>query len=180
MQPRQPLPRLWMMTDERQGKALWAALVRLPGGAGIVFRHYSLAREERRRLFEAVQAVAADKRHVLLLAGPVQLALDWGADGSHGWEGAAEPGLLRSVSVHGATEMEAANRLEADLAFVSPVFPTRSHPGARTLGPDGLLRLAAQARMPVIALGGMNEERAGELTDCAIHGWAAIDAWTGA
>ena len=30
MRRRQPLPRLWMMTDERQGDALWEALDRLP------------------------------------------------------------------------------------------------------------------------------------------------------
>jgi hypothetical protein len=42
---------------------------------------------------------------------------------------------------------------------VSPVFATRSHPGARTLGP---LRAAAIARalpVPAIALGGVDERR---------------------
>src|SRR5439155_26981070 len=42
MHARHPLPRLWLMTDERQGDGLWAALERMPRGAGVVFRHYSL------------------------------------------------------------------------------------------------------------------------------------------
>jgi thiamine-phosphate pyrophosphorylase len=36
--------------------------------------------------------------------------------------------------------------------------------------------LARQTRLPVIALGGMNERRARGLEGA--YGWAAIDAWT--
>src|SRR3569623_1397251 len=68
MQRRQPLPRLWLMTDERQGEALWAALEKLPRGAGIVFRHYGLPAKERRRLFARVHAIARTKRLLLLAA----------------------------------------------------------------------------------------------------------------
>src|SRR3546814_3022387 len=46
MHRRQPLPHLWMMTDERQGETLWRALYRLPRGAGVVFRHHSLPPRE--------------------------------------------------------------------------------------------------------------------------------------
>jgi thiamine-phosphate pyrophosphorylase len=114
-----------------------------------------------------------------MLAGSPALAADWGADGSHGWEGAGRSHLLTSLSVHDAEEMSAANRLKPDLAFVSPVFETQSHPGNPSLGIEGLSKLAALATMPVVALGGMNEERARMLAHPNIHGWAAIDAWSG-
>jgi thiamine-phosphate pyrophosphorylase len=114
-----------------------------------------------------------------MLAGPPALAADWGADGSHGWEGSEQSDLLTSLSVHDAEEMGAANRLKPDFAFVSPVFATRSHPGRPALGVEGLNALAALATIPVIALGGMNEERARMLTGTNIYGWAAIDAWSG-
>jgi len=178
MHRRQPLPRLWMMTDERQGEGLFGALRRLPEGAGIVFRHYSLPERQRRRLFDDVQTVARGKGCLLILAGTPQLAAAWEADGSHGWQGASEPRLLRSVAVHNQEEMEAANILGADLIFLSPVFETRSHPGRAALGPQGFSALAAMARMPVIALGGMDSERARLLAGSNIYGWAAIDAWT--
>ena len=58
------------MTDERQGDALWSALERLPRGAGIVFRHYTLARRERRLLFDRVRRVAR-RRGLLLVADEV-------------------------------------------------------------------------------------------------------------
>ena len=81
---RQTLPRLWLMTDERLGEGLLSAVERLPRGAGIVFRHYSLPEPERRALFNRVRATARRQRLLLLLAGPDWQARTWGADGSHG------------------------------------------------------------------------------------------------
>jgi thiamine-phosphate pyrophosphorylase len=166
---RHPLPRLWLITDERQGDALWQALERLPRGGGIVFRHYSLPREERRRLFERVRGVARSRGLTLLVAGaPLP-----GADGVHGRPGRG----IRSRSAHNLRELKAAERAGADLVFLSPVFPTQSHPGRAALGPRRFALIAHQARVKVIALGGMDEERARLLGGA--YGWAGIDAWSG-
>jgi len=167
MDPGQPLPRLWLMTDERLGDGLLAAVRRLPDGAGIVFRHYSLAEAARRALFDQVRQAAPGP---ILLAGPPALALAWGADGSHGRHRGAT-----SAPAHDLAEIRAAEAAGASLIFLSPVFPTRSHPGAQILGPEGFSALAGETRIPVIALGGMNAARARRLT--AAYGWAGIDAW---
>jgi thiamine-phosphate pyrophosphorylase len=173
MPSRQPVPRLWLMTDERQGDGLFGALDRLPPGrAGIVFRHYRSAEAERRRLFEEVRRLARRRRLMLLLAGPPEQARDWGADGSHG----RGPGSgFRSAPVHDLSEIRAAERDGTDLLFLSPVFATRSHPGARPLGPTRFNHLARRTRLPVIALGGMTAIRARRLREA--YGWAGIDAW---
>jgi thiamine-phosphate pyrophosphorylase len=167
MPRRQPLPRLWLMTDERQGEELWRALKRLPKGAGVVFRHYGLAPNERRKLFERLRKVAR-RRRLFLLAGGSGLR----ADGVHGGRGRN----FRSESAHGLAELRTAERSGASLVFLSPAFPTRSHPGARVLGPVRFGLIAGQARIPVIALGGMNLRRARRLPH--IYGWAGIDAWS--
>ena len=165
---RQTPPRLWLMTDERQGEGLWAALGRLPRGAGIVFRHYRLPAADRRALFGRVRRLARERGLVLVCAGaPIA-----GADGTHGRPGAG----LRTASVHNLREMRRAERW-ADLLFLSPVFPTRSHPGRAALGPLRFALLARQARVPVVALGGMDAERFRTLGGSA-YGWAGIDAWT--
>jgi len=171
MPARQPLPRLWLMTDERLGDGLFDAVARLPAGAGVVFRHYSLGDVARRSLFEQVRAAHPG---LLLLAGPAELADLWGADGSHG----PGPGSgLRTAPAHDLVEIRAAETAGADLIFLSPVFATRSHPEARPLGADGFASLAAQTRLPAIALGGMTSARAEALV--AAYGWAGIDAWRG-
>ena len=168
MRPRHPLPRLWLMTDERQGDRLWAALARLPDGGGVVFRHYSRPEPERRALFEDVRTVTQERGLVLLSAG----ALFSGADGVHNGRG---PGI-RTASAHSVGEIHRAERNGADLIFLSPVFATRSHPDARTLGPLRFASLARRTPVPVIAVGGMNETRFRALRGA--YGWAGIDAWS--
>ena len=176
MRRRQPLPRLWLMTDERQGEGLWLALEKLPRGSGIVFRHYSLPAGERRALFERIKPVARQKRLMLLLAGSADEARAWGADGSHG-RGSRRSLGLRSAPVHDLAEIRRAERSGADILFLSPVFATRSHPGAAALGRVRFGLLAKKTRLPIIALGGMNAERAHSLSRFGLYGWAAIDAW---
>ena len=173
MRPRQPLPRLWLMTDERFGAALLPALARLPAHyAGIVFRHHCLPEAERWALFEEVRSIAQRRRLMLLLAGSAEQAEEWGADGSHG-RGPATG--FRSAPVHDLAEIRAAERDGAHLLFLSPVFATSSHPGARPLGPARFNHLARRTDRPVIALGGMNALRARRLREA--YGWAGIDAF---
>ncbi len=163
------------MTDERLGERLWAALERLPRGGGIVFRHHATPAAARRLLYDRVRRVARRRGLVLVLAGSPRLAVAWRADGAHGRSPharAARP-LLRTAPVHDARQMAAARH--ADLLFVSPVFATRSHPGAGGLGPLRFALLARRARRPVIALGGMDAVRARRIRAA---GWAAIDAWS--
>jgi thiamine-phosphate pyrophosphorylase len=172
MDPRQPLPRRWLMTDERLGARLSSAIGRLPDGGGVVFRHYSLAPAERRELFEQVKKAACERGLLLLLAGSAQEAQAWGADGSHGRGAGAG---LRTAPAHDLAGIRAAEQAGAALIFLSPVFETRSHPGAAVLGPERFDELAAQTKLPSLALGGMTEERFGRLRNA--YGWAAIDAW---
>jgi thiamine-phosphate pyrophosphorylase len=155
------------MTDERQSETLFDAIGRLPAGAGIVFRHYGLAAPERRALWQRVRAAARGRRLTLVVAG---LTLP-GADGAHNRPGRG----LRTASAHNLREIRAAERAGAHLIFLSPVYPTRSHPGAPALGPRRFALLAHQSKLPVIALGGMDADKARTLGGA--YGWAGIDAW---
>lgn len=175
------LPRLWLFTDERiADAALLRAISRLPRGSGVVFRHYGLGRAERRALFAAV-AVFARRRGLMLLAVG-EVVPGRGADGvhrpAHGRTRArarSRTGIV-SATVHTQRDMAAARRARADILFLSPVFPTRSHPGGRTLGLWRFAALARRAHCPVIALGGITEARFRRLKPLGACGWAAIDA----
>jgi thiamine-phosphate pyrophosphorylase len=171
-----PLPRIWLMTDERMGDRLKDALDQLPKGSGVVFRHFSLPDPARRQLFDAVRRRTRSRRIVLSLADTPQKAAAWRADGVHGLDRrrTTRP-MVRIVPVHNVRELELAQKCRADLIFVSPVYDTRTHPWGKTLGRIGLAKIAGQAHRPVIALGGMTSRRAARLS--GIAGWAAIDAW---
>lgn len=171
MPRRHPLPRLWLMTDERMGEGLWQALERLPRGGGVVFRHYGLAPAERRALFARVLKVAKRRRLVLVRAGSEPMRGEAGVHGAYGRG-------LRTAPAHDRREAVAALRAGAQVLFVSPVFATRSHPGAPALGRLRFGLLVRGLDVPVIALGGMDVRKAASLRRLGIHGWAAIDAWS--
>lgn len=82
-----------------------------------------------------------------------------------------------SWAVHDRAEAISATRAGADAVFLSPMFATASHPGARTLSRVRAGLLVRGLKIPVIALGGMDAKRARSLKGLGFHGWAAIDAW---
>lgn len=172
-----PLPKIWLMTDERLGDDLLPAIQRLPARSGVIFRHYHLNPRARKLLFRQVMRICRRRGHILLLAGDEQTAIRWHADGFH-QRSRRTSRLLHSAPVHNAREIAGVKTATLDLLFLSPIFATNSHPGARPLGPLAFNRLAKLALSGrIIALGGMNRQNAQMLYPRIIHGWAAIDAF---
>lgn len=174
-----PVPRLWLLSDARNDAALLRALARLPRGSGVIFRHYHLPPVQRRARFDAVRRACRALGLVAVLAGTAAVARRWGADGAYGPGGriGRRCGGLRLGTAHSLREIARAARDGADAVLLSPVHPTRSHPGGAALGPVRFAVLARQSLVPVIALGGMTRRRAARLP---VHGWAAIDGLSGA
>ena len=169
-----PWPTVWLMTDARNRTVLAQAIAALPRQAGIVLRDGDLPREERRRHFRAVATLAARRRLPVLVAG-APIRGDWRAAGRHDSPRRDRP--LRTRSVHSVLEAGRARRSAVDGGcFVSPAFPTRSHPGARALGRWQWQRLARLCPGRRIALGGMTAARYRRLKRLGADGWAAIDA----
>jgi thiamine-phosphate pyrophosphorylase len=169
-------PREWLMTDERLGIRLWEAIDALPAGAGVVFRHYSLDSEHRAELGRRVAEGCRQRDLLLAVAGDVALSKSLGAQLVHN-PTRDQDGLPFSRSVHSLSAAESAWKSGASLIFLSPLFPTRSHPGARTLKPEVANAIAVASEAPVIALGGVTRERFAELESEGFYGWAGIDAW---
>jgi thiamine-phosphate pyrophosphorylase len=158
VKPRQSaLPRLWLVTDARNDDSLERAIARLPRGSGVIFRHHHLPPLARAERLRQVRRWCRRFGHRLEIAG-------------QGY-GAPAP-QRRLATVHDLREIGRANRFGAEAVLLSPVFPTRSHPGGKALGRLGFLLLARRAAMPVIALGGMTARR---FRGLSVHGWAAID-----
>lgn len=171
---RQPPPHLWLISDARNDAVLERVLARLPRGSGLIFRHYHLDPGERRRRFDALLRLARCKGHCIALSGDVRLARRWGADAAYGPPHllARGPRMIRLVTAHSLRELAQARRARADAVLLSPVYPTRSHPGGRALGSIKFRLLAARSPVPVMALGGINARRARQLGSA--H-WAAVD-----
>ncbi len=116
---------------------------------------------------DIVAAVDADGLHLpSRMIDDVPAARQWLQD--HGLDN-----VLISVACHDADELRRAGKRGSDLALLSPVFPTRSHPDRPALGVERFRELARRAGMPVLALGGITTENRKLL---AGHGVAVISA----
>jgi thiamine-phosphate pyrophosphorylase len=183
---RRLIPPLVLMTDQARVPDPLAAARRLPPGSAVILRD----RDDpaRRATGERLARIARRRGLLLLVAGDAELAEHLKADGVH----LPEAELHRAPTIrrrhgrwlmlgaaHSAWALRRAASLGVHAALLSPVFPTRSHPGAPTLGPLRFAALLRCARVPVIALGGIDAKTARRLPP-GIAGIAAIDALSGA
>jgi thiamine-phosphate pyrophosphorylase len=187
-----------LSAGERDGlvklAAEWAGLSAEPGGQpGVEFvqlREKDLGTQELTELARAMMAAMRDSASGRLprllinagAAGAAEAARTVGAAGIHlpGRWMAEQVGMARiagtvSVGCHSIGEVAVARAAGADMALLSPIFPTESHPEARPLGLDAL-RAASQTagKMPVFALGGVNAANAASCIEAGAAGVAGI------
>ncbi len=189
------LARLYLLTPQPGDadapflRGLDQALERWPRAALLVqFRSRGLAPRRWRRLAHEALARCHDHDARLLLgaagasARDLDALLDAGADGVHldsaglmlrrGRELPA-PRLL-AASCHDRAQLRQAARIGADLVTLSPVLATASHPGAATLGWQGLRELCRATALPVYALGGLHPRDLPQARAAGAQGVAAI------
>jgi len=183
------LPVLWLFTDTKRLPDPRPAAQRLPAGiSGIVFRHDE--HPDRVSIGRDLRRICRQRRLALVVAGDARLAAALGA-GIH-LRGGFRPAIGGSVSgrfgrgrrsslitssAHDPIQLRRAFRNGANLVFLSPAFPTASHPGEPALGAIRWTAMARRSRVPVIALGGIDGATVGRLHGCA--GIAAISGLAG-
>lgn len=164
---------LVLFTDDAPRDWL-AAARRLPPDSIVVVR----GREPKTRaaLFDLLRPLPLR----LLIADDPALAAE--ADGLHLPERRAReaahwrlrhPHWIITASAHSLRALMLPTHLDA--VFLGPVFATASHPGAPVLTPVRAALMAAQADVPVYALGGVNARNA-VLLSPSFSGIAAIQA----
>jgi len=165
---------LVLMTDDRV--ADWSRAVRaLPPDSVVVVRAH--ATKQRQALARQLSGLAT-----LLIADDPELAAQIGAAGLHlpqlrmrqaaHWR-ARFPHWIITSSAHSLRALMGAHYLDA--VFLSPVFATASHRGARALTPVRAAFIAAHAPVPVYALGGVTPRNAALLAP-SFSGIAAISS----
>ena len=172
------------VTDERRGGDPLALAARLPRGATLIFRHYDTP--DRSVLAINLAVICRKNRLKLRVAGDLSLAIHARA-GLHLPDGMAKSvsprirlwqrrGGTLTVAAHDRSGLRRAAELGAEAALLSPLFPTNSHPGAKPLGLQAFRRLARGAKLPVIALGGIDRTSVLQLKNAPITGVAAVGA----
>jgi thiamine-phosphate pyrophosphorylase len=181
-----PDPPLLLVTDRRQARRPLEAIIADAFGAGcrwVSLREKDLAPDEQVLLARGIASLARAHGATLTLHGEAQLAKLAGADGVHlpaGVDPVAAraligPGKLIGVSIHTITEAEVIDPAIVDYALAGPAFETASKPGyGPEIGRKGLVEIARAARVPVLAIGGVNSARVGELVAAGAAGVAVM------
>jgi thiamine-phosphate pyrophosphorylase len=77
-------------------------------------------------------------------------------------------------SVHSLEAAAAAELDRADYVIFGPVWESTTHPDVAPVGIEALARVAVALSIPVLAIGGVNEERIAAVQDAGAAGYAAI------
>jgi thiamine-phosphate pyrophosphorylase len=82
-----------------------------------------------------------------------------------------------AVRVHDARELRRALSARTPLIFLSPLYPTHSHPEWKPLPRMRAATLARLGKRGLFALGGMDARRFARVKRLGFQGWAGISAF---
>jgi thiamine-phosphate pyrophosphorylase len=147
---RQTTPEQWLIANGRIEAALWQVVRKLPRGSGVLLLQRPDPEQGRR-----LRHLARRRGLMMLVESP-----------------------RRASRAHNSRELRNALLRRSPLIFLSPMWPTHSHPD---WSPLPRMRAAALARLAgrrAFALGGMNAKRYAKIARLGFIGWAGISAWS--
>lgn len=181
----------YLITDRKAtsgGRALESVLESafLAGVKGVLLREKDLPDRELIALAQRLRDLTLRNRVRLLVSARVDVAMAVGADGVHLPAGTPAISDARqmvgderyiAVSTHSIEEARRAEESGADFITFGPVFytPSKANFGP-PLGLRELERVCREVRIPVFALGGINQDNVLEVMNAGAFGVAAVSA----
>ncbi len=188
------LPRLfWVTDDDEVGRPDFVAraeeAVQACGSScAVQLRAHAMGARELWRLSERLKALTEAARAGLWVNDRVGVALAVRADGVQLGVRSMRPGAARRIlgracwigcSAHAASEVTELVRAGADMVVLGHVYATSSHQSRPPLG-LGVLRQAVSEGRPVVAIGGISDDRVREVMEAGAWGVAVRSGIWGA
>ena len=179
-----PLPRLYAVADGAFGDPVELAKELFDGGARLLQVRHKAA--STRKLIDEMDAILklAPENAQVMVNDRADIALIAGAAGVHVGQEDLAPSLVRHVlaqgqvigySTHTLPQAIAADKAPVDYIAVGPVFATSTKQNAApVLGLERLREICSQVQKPVVAIGGITLESAGEVLACGPTSVAVI------
>ena len=165
------------------------AMAALAGGAdAIQLRAKGMPGPDLAALGRRLVAACRERGALFFVNDDAAAALACGADGVHVGPGDSAPAVARQllgecglvgVSVYTAADLARAEAARADYVAVGAVYPTATKV-INVVGLEGVRRLRAATRLPIIAIGGIDAENAAAAIEAGADGVAVISAVSGA
>jgi thiamine-phosphate diphosphorylase len=183
-----PLPRLHALTNDTICRGadfgIQAAAIAAAGSGVALHARAPESNAAQLTVFaRRLVALAKPTEAAVIVSGRPEIARTLGAQGVQLRAGDLDVRDARAVlgqgwigrSVHSEAEAEAAAAAGADYLITGTIFESASHPGRAATGLEMVTR-CARLGVPVIAIGGMNPERARQAREAGGWGVAAISA----
>ncbi len=159
----------------------------IEGGVGTVqLREKDLSTGDLYSLAKEIREITERKGANLIINDRVDIAIAVEADGVHlGWQSLEIDMVRRMIgrdkiigfSAHSLEEAERAENSGADYIFISPIFNTVNKDYfVKPLGVSEIGKIKEQINIPVIALGGINENNVNKVLKNGADGIAVISA----
>ncbi|MGG1661207.1 thiamine phosphate synthase [Brevibacillus sp. NRS-1366] len=183
-------PELHVITNGRQSLEQVLAMAEAALAGGMDYLHIREKQRTARECMDWVKALS----HVLpvdriIVNDRADVASASNCRGAHLAYHSLAPNEARQVlkdhqwigrSVHSIAEAEEAVRNGADYLLYGHIFPSGSKPGVPPRGTNELIKLTDLVSVPVIGLGGITPDRAGEVISAGCAGIAVLSGITDA
>jgi thiamine-phosphate pyrophosphorylase len=167
------------MTDPQRTPHPVRLALRLPRGAGVIYRSFGAAKA--RKTAGKLPRVASERGLVLLIGSAEPSVRGLGVHLPERLAAKARrfrrPGVLVTAAAHNEPAIRRARLAGCDAVLVSTVFPSDSPSAGKPMGVVRFAALARRAGLPVYALGGINAKTARRLLSSGAAGVAAIGAF---
>lgn len=180
---------LYVIIDPQQTRGrdpVEVARLALAGGARIIqWRDKTRDKGEQLPPAQAIRDLCRVSRALFFVNDHVDLALACAADGAHlGQNDLPLPlvrpwlpaGFLVGVSSNTVEEARRAEREGADYVAVGSIFPTASKGATRPASPERLREIRLAVGVPVVAIGGINDENIDRVIEAGADAAAVISA----
>jgi thiamine-phosphate pyrophosphorylase len=177
-------PSVWIFSDVQRLPDPSTVVTGMRTACGLVIRHPDSA--QRAQLVHKTLASRRSLRVKIVVSQDWRLAASLRADGVH----IPESDVMRmpvglrlwrrsgrrliTTSAHSGRGVRRARHLRPDMIFVSPIFPSLSHPGRMALGTMWLARICRKSSSAIGALGGVTHHTLRALQHTQISAVAGI------
>lgn len=155
-------------------------------GARIIqLRDKSAGRRQMLDIARKMRPLTRESRTLLIINDYIDIALLTGADGVHLGQDdipirqarhITPPGFIIGVSTHSARQAADAEQEGADYIGIGPVFATPTKESYIPIGLDTVKQVIQTARIPVVAIGGLNPDNIAPLRAVGVKNFAMVRA----
>jgi thiamine-phosphate pyrophosphorylase len=179
---------LYVIIDDQAlaGREVEVTRQAIKGGAKVIqLRDKQRSKRELLSLAQELAQLCAQSGALFIVNDHLDIALAINADGLHLGQNdlplpiarrLLPPDMILGWSTHSLGEARLAAEQGADYIAVGTIYPSPTKPGARAVGPELVKQVKQVVSLPLVAIGGINENNVAQVIEAGAQAAAVISA----